>query len=100
MQRAGRVGEQQSGLVTVEELEAALREAVEEVDDVEVLDHRVRELDEGFDDPYLARHGLIRILLSWGRPTAPSLRTDPVPVIRRTCRVAHRQPSREAGSLE
>ncbi len=46
-QFAPRVGKQQAGSGDVQQLDAAVRQYVQEVDDIEVGDHGVGQLDEG-----------------------------------------------------
>ena len=55
-QGAARVGEQYAGRRRVEQLHAALRDAHQQLDDVEVVDQVVGQLDEGASEPLLAGH--------------------------------------------
>jgi hypothetical protein len=63
-QHAGGVGKQQPRLGAVQQLHAALRQTVQELDHVEVLDHRVGQLDEGLHNPLLSCHDSILISIS------------------------------------
>jgi hypothetical protein len=63
-QHAGGVGKQQPGLGAVQQLHAALRQTVQKLDHVEVLDHRVGQLDEGPHNSLLSCHDLISISIS------------------------------------
>lgn len=55
-QRSRRVSEQDPRLGTVQKLSAAIRQPMEELDHVELRDHRVGQLHKRLDDPLLSGH--------------------------------------------
>ena len=56
LHRPGRLGDHQPGLDRVEQLDATRGQAGQELDDVELVDERVRHLDEGPSEQLVSFH--------------------------------------------